>query len=63
MILRLGERAKVAALLRTTLTAQTHTLGTDHEHTPSTERLLASALNIMGKCAEAESLSRKLLEK
>ena len=43
-LLRLGERAEAAVLLRTTLAARTDTVGPDDEGTLSTESHLTSAL-------------------
>ena len=44
VLLRLGEHAEAAVLLRTTLAARTDTVGPDDEGTLSTESHLTSAL-------------------
>ena len=62
-LFQLGECAKAAVLLRTTLAAQTRTVGADDEFTIATETHLINVLLRLRKCAEAEALCRGSLEK
>ena len=55
--------ADAAALLRTTLAAWTRAFGPDDQGTLAAENHLASALNSLGECAEAEALCLGTLEK